>query len=245
MTPPVERGGPEISRELPKPPSANVSARMRGTVESTFVGRTSEIARLDALGAGTLVTLWGPGGVGKTRLAREFAQRERRRGRIVAWADLAGARTPRETLVAIASALGIALAGADEGSGAASGDEVEALGRAACAQRALLVADNLEQLDDDARKAVVRLARVVVASGLRAEPRFSRPRVSCSARGMTSRSISRSRRSERTTASRSSRRWRARKPRSARRTSCVRSCAASMRFRSRSSSRQRAYRCSG
>ena len=134
---------------------------MRGTVESAFVGRTSEIARLEALGAGTLVTLWGPGGVGKTRLAREFVQRERRHGRVVAWADLAGARTVREVLGAIASSLGIVLESGDS----ASSDEVEALGRAACAQRALLVADNLEQIDDAARAAIVQLARVVVASG--------------------------------------------------------------------------------
>lgn len=134
---------------------------MRGTVESAFVGRTNEIARLEGLGAGTLVTLWGPGGVGKTRLAREFAQRERRRGRVVAWADLAGARTLPEVLAAIASALGMVREGGDS----TGSEEVEALGRAACAQRALLVADNLEQLDDDARSVVVRLALVVVASG--------------------------------------------------------------------------------
>ena len=39
------------------------------------------------------------------------------------------------------------------------------LGRAVCAQRALLVADNIEQLDDAARATVVRLARVIVAGG--------------------------------------------------------------------------------
>jgi predicted ATPase len=131
----------------------------------TFVGRTSEIARLDELAAGTLVTLWGPGGVGKTRLAREYSERERRRGRVVAWADVAGARTAREVLAAIASSLGVALSGGDEPEDAASSGDIEALGRAACAQRALLVADNLEQLDEGARAAVVRLARVVIASG--------------------------------------------------------------------------------
>ena len=125
---------------------------------SVFVGRTSEIARLDELAAGILVTLWGPGGVGKTRLAREYSKRERRRGRVVAWADLAGARTTREVLAAIASSLGIVADGA-------SSDDIEALGRATCAQRALLVADNLEQLDDAARAAILGLARVVIAGG--------------------------------------------------------------------------------
>jgi predicted ATPase/tetratricopeptide (TPR) repeat protein len=137
---------------------------MRGTVASAFVGRTSEIARLDELGAGTLVTLWGPGGVGKTRLAREHAHRERSRGRVVAWADLAGAETARETLAVIASALGVVLA-SDDGGDAASADVIESLGRVACAQRVLLVADNLEQLGVAARDALVRLARVVVSGG--------------------------------------------------------------------------------
>lgn len=136
---------------------------MRGTVASAFVGRASEIARLGEVRAGTLVTLWGPGGVGKTRLAREYADRERRRGRGVAWSDLAGARTARETVTAIASALGVGLAGEDAGD--ASPAEIDALGRAACEQRALLVVDNLEQLDEAARDAVVRIARVVIASG--------------------------------------------------------------------------------
>ncbi len=132
---------------------------------SAFVGRTSEIARLDELGAGKLITIWGPGGVGKTRLAREFAARERRRGRVIAWTDLAGARTARDALGAIALSLGVVLAGADEGGDATSDEVVLALGRAASAQRALLVADNLEQLDRGARAAILELARVVGADG--------------------------------------------------------------------------------
>ena len=42
---------------------------------SAFVGRAGEIAQLEQLRGETLVTLWGPGGVGKTRLAREYAAR--------------------------------------------------------------------------------------------------------------------------------------------------------------------------
>jgi predicted ATPase len=131
---------------------------MGRTVASAFVGRSSEIARLEGLRAGVLVTLWGPGGVGKTRLAREHADRERRRGRVVAWADLAGAKTARETLAVIASSLGVVLGGTD--------DDIEALGRAACGQRAIVIADNLEQLDEASRAVVTRLARIVVAGGV-------------------------------------------------------------------------------
>jgi predicted ATPase len=55
------------------------------------------------------VTLRGPGSVGTTRLASEPADRERPRGRVVALADLASARTLRKAMVAIASALGVVL----------------------------------------------------------------------------------------------------------------------------------------
>jgi predicted ATPase len=118
-----------------------------------FVGRSREIARLEGLGRATLVTLWGPGGVGKTRLAREHAEAERRRGRVVAWADLAASRTRREVVTTIAAALGVAIVGTDDA-------ELDALARAAAAQQALVVADNLEQIDDEARAAVIRLAPV-------------------------------------------------------------------------------------
>jgi predicted ATPase len=121
-----------------------------------LVGRTSEIAHLAALGAGRVVTLWGPGGVGKTRLAREHADRERERGRVVVWTDLAAARTSAEAIAVLAASLGVVLA--DE-------EGVEALARAACAQRALLVADNVEQLDAGARAALIRVANVVTERG--------------------------------------------------------------------------------
>jgi predicted ATPase len=133
-------------------------------VTATFVGRTQELARLGQLPAGALATLWGPGGVGKTRLAREHAELERRRGRAVTWVDLAGTRTRREVMTAIATSLGVAPMSFDSDD-SASDDDAAALGRAVCARRALLVADNLEQLDAPARAAIARLASVVAAEG--------------------------------------------------------------------------------
>ncbi len=59
---------------------------------SEFVGRTAELARLDALLAGDarLITLVGPGGIGKTRLAAEALRRiSQDQRRPVYWARLA------------------------------------------------------------------------------------------------------------------------------------------------------------
>ena len=133
-------------------------------MQAAFVGRTRGIERLGSLPAGALATLWGPGGVGKTRLAREHAELERRRRRNVAWVDLAGARTRRDVMTAIAATLGVVALASESDDGVSDAD-IDALGRATCARRALLVADNVEQLDTLARAAIARLAAAVHAEG--------------------------------------------------------------------------------
>jgi predicted ATPase len=116
-----------------------------------FVGRLPELARLEGLAReGTeLVTLRGPGGAGKTRLAREHAARERD----VVFVDLSAARTAHEVALAIGSALG-ATADADAHPDA----DVATLARAMRARRALVVMDNVEQLDAAARAVVASIA---------------------------------------------------------------------------------------
>jgi predicted ATPase/Tfp pilus assembly protein PilF len=81
-------------------------------IETTdvFVGRTEELSSLDALLAqgARIVTVTGPGGVGKTRFLREFAA-SARQGIPVRWCDLSDARTVDGVALAVATALDVLL----------------------------------------------------------------------------------------------------------------------------------------
>ncbi|MFF6778516.1 BTAD domain-containing putative transcriptional regulator [Streptomyces sp. NPDC012637] len=117
--------GPGPSTGLPRPAAALV----RPPVPLTdFVGREREREQLGALlSAARLVTLVGPGGAGKTRLAVECAGRE------AVFVDL-GAVGPGETAGAFARALGVRDAARD------------ALVRALADRPVLLVVDNCEHV---------------------------------------------------------------------------------------------------
>jgi predicted ATPase/class 3 adenylate cyclase len=124
-------------------------------IASTFIGREDDLTEIDSLvGKRRLVTLTGPGGVGKTRLALQAA------GSLVAdfddgvWlVELApigdGALVPQ----ALASALGLR-----ERSGV---DLTAALADWAARHRAIVVLDNCEHLVD----AAARLAELLLTSG--------------------------------------------------------------------------------
>ncbi len=106
---------------------------------TSFVGRGSAIAEVDAaLDAARLVTLTGPGGTGKTRLALEVAATRLDRHDEVSFVDLSSVEDPALVVPAIASALRLrATPGVDP---------VQTLHERLRHGDPLLVLDNLEQL---------------------------------------------------------------------------------------------------
>ena len=125
---------------------------------STLVGRTEELDTIAALlGRGErLLTIVGPGGVGKTRLAHEVLERARRKpedGAPVAWfCDLTDTRDALDVARAVAQAIGLT-------SSAFSRSEhaVGAVGRALGARGAgWIVLDNAEQVLVDVVAAIAQ-----------------------------------------------------------------------------------------
>lgn len=109
--------------------------------EDTFFGRETELGTLERfLESGRrLVTLVGPPGMGKTRLAQRVIERRAARGVASVFVDLATAKTLSDLVHGVATALGIA-----------NRDLVDAkLGSALAESGAsLMVLDNLEALID-------------------------------------------------------------------------------------------------
>lgn len=105
---------------------------------TAFVGRADELTTTcGLLGGGRMITLVGPGGVGKTRLAAQVAAAVAdRRPDGVWWVDLATARTEDEVVAAIAVALGLPLTPGEDRNGLAQG---------VAGRQLLLVLDNCEQ----------------------------------------------------------------------------------------------------
>jgi predicted ATPase len=121
-------------------PSPAAAPRTLPAPRTSFVGRSLELARLEELiASGTrLVTLTGPGGVGKTRLAVEVARRLA--GRFpdgVVFVALDGVDRAELVPAAIAEALGVR---------ELADDPASAVGAYLRARRLLLVIDNFEHV---------------------------------------------------------------------------------------------------
>ncbi|GLY90606.1 BTAD domain-containing putative transcriptional regulator [Actinoallomurus iriomotensis] len=152
----VLRGAPTGPR-----PTARTNLRARLT---SFIGREKELDRVGRLlEENRLVTLTGPGGAGKTRLAVESADRLADRMPGGVWlAELAPVGDAGEVPQALLAALGLrehALIGSMRGTAPASTDPVERLVAALAGERLLIVLDNCEHLID----ACARLADRVLA----------------------------------------------------------------------------------
>lgn len=127
---------------------------------ASFVGReaeTSAIAAHFARGAG-LVALWGAGGIGKTRLAREFCWKKGGRFRRadaggVWFCDLSSARTDGDLAAAVAQVMELSLP-------PGGSDPLSALAQAMSSlPGAMLVLDNADLLVSVHAEAMARLAR--------------------------------------------------------------------------------------
>ena len=116
-------------------PSSNLPRQL-----SSFVGRAADIVAVHTLlGAGRLVSLVGPGGIGKTRLALQVASRVSSQIADEVWlVELAALSDPRLVPQAVASTLGI--------KAEAGRPVIEALLAALRGRRILMLLDNCEHL---------------------------------------------------------------------------------------------------
>jgi predicted ATPase/DNA-binding SARP family transcriptional activator len=152
---------------LADPPEHAPHTNLRAELTS-FVGRDAELAQVAGLlGVHRLITLTGPGGAGKTRLAVEAARAELSAMPDGVWlVELAPVTDPAEVTSAALAALGLreqALLYARGPLGAPADEQADTLGRllaALAGRRALLVLDNCEHLV----AAVARLADRVLAA---------------------------------------------------------------------------------
>src|SRR5262245_2916808 len=108
---------------------------------TSFVGRESELGEVEAsLSSGRLVTIVGPPGVGKTRLASEVARRAHQRDHTEVWScDLTEASGREEIVTLVARALDVPALSSD-GALARLGAAIASRGRV------LIVLDNFEQI---------------------------------------------------------------------------------------------------
>lgn len=121
---------------------------------TSFVGRDEELDRIGAqLSEGRLLTLLGPGGAGKTRIAVEVAGRY---GGEACFVELAGLTDAAEVPHAIQGALGLREAGVMQGAGPAP-DPVARVTAALADRPLLLVLDNCEHVVGEIAKIVGQL----------------------------------------------------------------------------------------
>ncbi|MCK2219446.1 AfsR/SARP family transcriptional regulator [Actinomadura sp. ATCC 31491] len=134
-----------LRAEPPRPRRTNLRAPL-----TSFVGRDAELARVrDRLRAGRLVTLVGPGGAGKTRLATTAAAALLPEHTAVWLVELAAVTDPGDVPQAVLSVLGDQL---PAGRPAGPAGTVETLAEVLAPGRVLLVLDNCEHVVEAAAR---------------------------------------------------------------------------------------------
>ncbi len=125
-------------------PAAAPAAQPAGVAGEAFIGRRVELAALDEAFADPqvqLVTLLGPGGIGKSRLAREWLARRPPGLGEAWWVDLQDLDTAAAAVARIAQVLGVAPD--------SRGDMLTRIAARLATAPALLVLDNAEHLRDE------------------------------------------------------------------------------------------------
>lgn len=136
----VQLCAPGLPHEFPPLRSMNASTGWLPSINQTMVNRAVELTEIPTLlGPGTLVTLLGPGGVGKTKLALHIAHDLRSKFTDGVWfVDLAEVSEPDQVAAAMAGAIGL-----DRDS---SISLLEALRHRCTEQSMLLLIDNCEHV---------------------------------------------------------------------------------------------------
>ncbi|GIF22496.1 putative ATPase/DNA-binding SARP family transcriptional activator [Actinoplanes tereljensis] len=124
---------------------------------TSFVGRDDDLTRIGTLlAAGRLVTVLGPGGAGKTRLALEAARRHPGGAWLV---DLAPVTEPAKVAAAVLAGIGLRGGSMLDARRFAEGDELDVLAGELGGRESLLLVDNCEHLID----AVAHLVAALLA----------------------------------------------------------------------------------
>ncbi|MFD7990322.1 BTAD domain-containing putative transcriptional regulator [Streptomyces mexicanus] len=145
----VVRGETDPVRRRAAAPAARPRTNLRAQV-TRFVGREQEMAEIGRLfDRSRLLTLVGPGGVGKTRLAAEAAARLTEDMPDGVWmVELASVIDPSDVPQTVVTTLGLRAGGLIAGPVGGASDPLERLTQALRDKRLLLVLDNCEQVVD-------------------------------------------------------------------------------------------------
>ncbi|MEW1780382.1 BTAD domain-containing putative transcriptional regulator [Streptomyces sp. NPDC086777] len=163
--PPARQSEPPARQsEPPALVDPTEATRSRGNLPAPltgFIGREDDLARIGTLlASGRLVTVLGPGGAGKTRLALEAARLQRPAYRDGAWlVDLTSVTEPGKVGGAVLAALGLRGSAFfdDSARRGEPSDDVDVLADRLDGRESLLVVDNCEHVIDAAAHLIAAL----------------------------------------------------------------------------------------